>query len=95
MSSYIWTEYTFDTYPLNGLQNATECGVICELSVDQCDFFTTDMGHRQCHLGRYNHSDLGEVVGSNVAMTYHNQGTIIEYWALIQRFFFQINSFPR
>ena len=45
---------------------------MCELSVDHCDFFTTDMG--KCHLGRYNHSYLGEVVGSNVAMTYHNQG---------------------
>ena len=72
MSNYFWTKYTFDTYPLNGFQDATECGLMCELSVDHCDFFTTDMG--KCHLGRYNHSYLGEVVGSNVAMTYHNQG---------------------
>ena len=72
LSDYIWTKYIFDTYPLEDLQDSTECGVRCELSGNQCDFFTTHNG--ECHLGRYNHWDLGEVQSTAVPMTYHKQG---------------------
>ena len=57
---------------MEDLQDATECGVRCELSGDHCDFFTTDNG--KCHLGRYDHWDSGAVTSTTVPITYHKHG---------------------
>ena len=75
LSAYIWTKYTFISISLQDNDDETECGVRCEFSKDQCDFFTIDSG--ECHLGRYDHWDLGTVQSTSIPMTYHKEGIIV------------------
>ena len=72
LSSYIWTRYIFASHVLDPGQDQTECGVRCELSVEQCDFFTISSGN--CHLGRYSYWDQGIIEDQNSPTTYHKSG---------------------
>ena len=72
LSSYIWTKYVFASHVLDPGQDQTECGVRCELSVEQCDFFTISSGN--CHLGRYSYWDQGIIEDQNSPTTYHKSG---------------------
>ena len=74
LSSYIWTKYIFETYPVDPGQDQTECGVRCELSGSHCDFFTVASG--KCYLGRYAYYPEGTVSDSSVPTTYHKTGTV-------------------
>ena len=70
LSSYIWTKYIFETHiPVESGQDYRECGVRCELSGSQCDFFL--ISYSNCHLGRYSYWNQGTVVDSNTRHTYH------------------------
>ena len=75
LSSYIWTKYIFETHILvESGQDYRECGVRCELSGSQCDFFlisTSNCNPKCCHLGRYSYWNLGTVVDSTNRYTYH------------------------
>ena len=72
LSSYIWTKYIFETHSVKSGEDQTECGVRCELSATQCDFFTIASG--KCYLGRYTHWNLGTVQDGSVPTTYHKSG---------------------
>ena len=72
LSDYIWTKYTFDSISMQQDEDQIECGIRCEFSKEQCDFFTVDSG--ECHLGRYDHWDLGTVQSTSSPMTYHKEG---------------------
>ena len=74
LSDYIWTKYTFDSISMQQDEDQIECGIRCEFSKEQCDFFTVDSG--ECHLGRYDHWDLGTVQSTSSPMTYHKEGIV-------------------
>ena len=69
LSSYIWTKYIFETHILESGQDYRECGIRCELSGSQCDFFL--ISNSDCHLGRYSYWNQGIVEDTNRRYTYH------------------------
>ena len=69
LSSYIWTKYIFETHTLESEQDYRECGIRCELSGSQCDFFL--ISNSDCHLGRYSYWNQGIVEDTNRRYTYH------------------------
>ena len=81
LSSYIWTKYIFATHVLDTGQDQTECGVRCELSVEQCDFFTISSGN--CYLGRYLHWDQGTIEDQSSPTTYHKSGKKLIFYQII------------
>ena len=74
LSSYIWNKYIFETHALQTSDHSIECGLQCELSPSQCDFFCSSSG--KCYLGRYSHWASGTVSDNSLPLTYHRSGWI-------------------